>query len=67
MSKHLKDINMTYFQHMKCALGYAKESGKAMIYFSVHAFLPDVWVVEGSDQLKKILQKIKRGSNEKAK
>ena len=67
MKKHLKEINMTYLQHMKCALGYAKESGKAMIYFSVHAFLPDVWVIKGSDQLKKILQKIKRGSNEKTK
>lgn len=59
MSKHLKENNMSYFQHMKCALVYAKESGKAMIYFSVHAFLPDFWVTKGSDQLKKILNKIK--------
>jgi len=55
MRKHLKDINMTYFQHMKCALGYAKESSKAVIYFSVHAFLPDFWVVKGSEQLRKIM------------
>ena len=54
MSKHLKEINMSYLQHMKCALGYAKESSKAVIYFSVHAFLPDVWVVKGSEQLRKI-------------
>ena len=58
MSKHLKEINMTYLQHMKCALGYAKESGKAMIYFSVHAFLPDVWVVKGSQQIRKTLWEI---------
>ena len=58
MSKHLKDINMTYLQHMKCALGYAKESGKAMVYFSVHAFLPDVWVVKGSQKLRKTIWKI---------
>ena len=58
MSKHLKDINMSYFQHMKCALGYAKESGKAMLYFSVHAFLPDVWVEKGSEKLRKTLWKI---------
>ena len=64
MKKHLKEINMTYFQHMKCALGYAKESGKAMIYFFIHAFLPDVWVTKGSDNLNKLLEKIKRGNHE---
>ena len=58
MSKHLKEIDMTYFQHMKCALGYAKESGKAMIYFSVHAFLPDFWVIKGSQQLRETIWKI---------
>ena len=58
MSKHLKEINMSYFQHMKCALGYAKESGKAMIYFSVHAFLPDVCVTKGSEKLKNLLENI---------
>ena len=59
MNKHLKEIKMSYFQHMKCALGYAKESGKAMIYFFIHAFLPDLWITKGSDQLKKTLNKIK--------
>ena len=49
---------MSYFQHMKCALGYAKESGKAMIYFSVHAFFPNVWVIKGSQQVRKIIWKI---------
>jgi len=59
VNKHLKEIKMSYFQHMKCALGYAKESGKAMIYFFIHAFLPDLWITKGSDQLKKTLNKIK--------
>lgn len=58
MKKHLKEINMSYFQHMKCALGYAKESGKAMIYFFIHAFLPDVWVIKGSNKLKEINKSI---------
>ena len=62
MSKHLKKINMTYLQHMKCALGYAKDSGKAMIFFSMHAFLPDIWVTKGSDQLRKTIWKIHNGS-----
>ena len=64
MSKHLKNIEMSYFQHMKCALSYAKESGKAMIYFFIHAFIPDVWVTKGSNHLNMLLKKIKRGSNE---
>ena len=45
---------MSYFQHMKCALDYAKESGKAMVYFFVHAFFPNFWVTKGSDKLKEI-------------
>jgi len=62
MSKHLKEINMSYLQHMKCALGYAKESGKAMVYFSIHAFLPDVWVTKGSEKLKNLLENIQTKS-----
>ena len=58
MKKHLKEINMSYFQHMKCALGYAKESGKAMVYFFIHAFLPNVWVIKGSNKLKEINKSI---------
>ncbi len=54
MSKHLKQNKITYLKHMKCALGYAKESGKAMVYFSIHAFLPDVWVTKGSEKLRNI-------------
>ena len=54
MSKHLKDINMTYFQHLKCALKYSKESGKAMMFFFIHAFFPDFWVTKGSDKLQEI-------------
>jgi len=54
VSKHLKENNMSYFQHMKCALDYAKESGKAMVYFFVHAFFPNFWVTKGSDKLKEI-------------
>lgn len=61
MSKHLKEIDMSYFKHMNCALGYAKESGKAMIYFSVHAFLPDIWVVKGSKKIKNLYYVIKKG------
>ena len=55
MFQHLKEIDMSYFKHMKCALGYAKESGKAVVYFSVHAIFPDIWVNKGSEQLRKVI------------
>ena len=51
MSKHLKENNMSYFKHMKCALGYTKESAKAMCYFGLHAFLPDVYIFNGSRKI----------------
>ena len=54
MSKHLKENNMSYFEHMKCALGYAKESGKAMVYFSIHAIMPNIFVKKGSTIITKI-------------
>ena len=60
MSKHLKDIDMSYFKHMKCALAYAKESGKAMVYFFVHAFFPNLWLTKGSDKLKEINNNIEK-------
>lgn len=60
MSKHLKEINMSYFQHMKCALDYAKGSGKVMVYFFVHAFFPNLWVTKGSDKLKEINNNIEK-------
>ena len=58
MSKHLKENHISYINHMKCALSYAKESFKAAAYFSVHAFLPDLCVVKGSHKLAETLQKI---------
>ena len=54
MSNHLSENNMSYIQHMKCALGYAKESGKAMVYFFVHAFLPNTLIKNGSSKINHI-------------
>ena len=51
MSNHLKDNDVSYFKHMKYALLYSKESAKAMCYFAVHAFLPDVYVLNGSKKI----------------
>ena len=58
MSRHLKEINMNYLKHMKCALGHSKESGKAMLYLAIHAFFPDVFVHHGSNKIKKIINQM---------
>ncbi len=51
MTSHLKENNTSYFNHMKYALAYSKESAKAMCYFAVHAFFPNVYVFNGSRKI----------------
>ena len=63
MSKHLKDINMSYFRHMGCALSYAVESGKAMIYFAIHALFPNIFVRNGSNKIDHVLLLINTNKN----
>ena len=52
MSNHLHENNISYYQHMKFSLGYAKESCIAMFCFFIHAFFPDYLIVSGSEKIK---------------
>ena len=58
MFKHLKDINETYFEHMK----FAHRSGFRMIWAGIacviHSIYPDIFVTTASDALKKITEEI---------
>ena len=47
MIKHLDENGMGYFEHWWRAM---KLSGALFI----HAFLPDVWVIKGSEKLRQI-------------
>ena len=38
--KHLKDLNMSYFQHMKFALSCSFQLCIAVIVLTIHAFVP---------------------------
>jgi len=51
MFKHLKENNMSYFEHMLFALTQCKESAMAMAYFFIHAFFPDLLITSGSQKI----------------
>ena len=58
MKNHLKDINMTYYEHLICALGYAGKLMLASFTLIIHAFLPNIFVTTASDIVKNINQKM---------
>lgn len=63
MTSHLEEINQNYFEHMKHALFYSTESTKASFYFLIHAFLPWVFVNDGSQTVSKLQDSINRSKN----
>lgn len=58
MSKHLKEINETYFEHMR----FAQRCGFRMIVAGiacvVHSIIPDIFVTTASDTLKNLTEEI---------
>ena len=63
-TRHLKENDMTYKEHLKCALGYSIESGKASVIFAIHAFIPFLFEQAGSDKLDTLVWKIRKNSLE---
>lgn len=51
MFKHLKDVNMTYFEHMKFSLFLSFTFLKASFGAFVHAIYPDILVTSSTDTL----------------
>ena len=51
MFKHLKDVNMTYFEHMKFSLFLSFTFLKASFDAFVHAIYPDILVTSSTDTL----------------
>ena len=49
---HLKKNNMSYREHFFIAMLFARLSFKAFFYFTVHAFLPFIYVTDGSKTIK---------------
>ncbi len=57
-TKHLRDINESYFVHMRHALGFARDSLIAFCCFFTHSILPFIFLTTGSATTKKLLNRI---------
>ena len=51
MFKHLKDVNMTYFEHMKFSLFLSFTFLKASFGAFVHAIYPDIFITSSTETL----------------
>lgn len=54
LSSHLYFSNQTYIEHFKDSIKYSIKSFKAGIYFLIHAFVPDLCVSSGSEEIHEI-------------
>ena len=61
-SKHLKDINMTYTEHMMFSLGLSKIFLEAGAKAIIHAFIPDVLLTSSTDSIELLKTKMKHRS-----
>lgn len=52
--QHLEDINQSYSDHFKDAIGYSWTAFKCSMIFFVHALYPDVLKTAGSKKLNKL-------------
>ncbi len=56
---HLREVNLSYYDHLFVSLGYAKEAMTAAIVFFIHGLFPDVFETTGSNIIDKLNNKIK--------
>lgn len=54
MFNHLKQINMTYFQHLKVSFGYSYYFLNGSLKAFVHGILPNCYETSTSDLIKKM-------------
>jgi len=63
--KHLKENNLTYFQHFKQAFGYYVKIQTAAFYVFVHAILPPLFECTASKIIIKLAEHFKQKCNKK--
>ena len=61
-SQHLKDVDMTYWEHLQFSLSLSKIFLEASFKAIVHAFLPDVYITSSTDNIKLLQNKMKMRS-----
>lgn len=57
-TRHLRDINESYFVHMRHALGFARDSLIAFCCFFIHSILPFIFLTAGNSTARKLLNRI---------
>jgi len=62
--KHLKENNLTYFQHFKQAMGYYAAIQTAAFCVFVHAFVPSLFECTASKIIKKLAEHFKQRHKE---
>ena len=61
-SDHLKDVDMTYGDHLIFSLSLSRIFLESSIKAIIHAFLPDVYVTSSTDNIKLLQNKMKMRS-----
>ena len=60
MFKHLRDTGLTYMAHMRQALGYSGRLQVCAIKVFAHAFLPDIFTKDASDEINRLHKEMNR-------
>ena len=58
--KHLREINMDYFEHMHVSLNYAFILFVSCIKAFIHSFIPDLFITSTSECIIEINNKLER-------
>lgn len=61
-SKHLRDMNMDYLEHMMISLNYAAILFISCIKALIHSFIPDLFVTSTSECIVEINKNLERHS-----
>ena len=57
---HLKEVDETYWQHLKCAILFSGTMFRLSIVCAIHAVFPEVFQTIASDRLTKLIDEMKR-------
>ncbi len=58
MFKHLQETGLTYLAHMRQALSYSGRLQLCAIKVFAHAFLPDIFTKDASNEINKLHKEI---------
>ena len=54
LTRHLNDINLTYFGHMFRAWGFVYDAFKIIVILKVHAIFPFIWEDKATVMVEKL-------------